>query len=72
MTMDEYEAMRRIAASERESVGAREAEVKPKRKPSSYNRAYAREYRKLRAAHPRMSHAAITKKAHRAVKRSKK
>ena len=43
--------------------------VKRTRKPSAYNKRYAKEYRRLRKKHPRMSFAALSKKTHKALKR---
>jgi len=40
-----------------------------KRGPSAYNKKYAAAYKKLKKAHPRMSFAALAKKAHKAVKK---
>jgi len=46
--------------------------AKKKRAPSAYNKAYARNYAKLKKKHPRTSFAGLAKKAHRATKRSRK
>jgi len=53
---------------------ARRAYEKPrkaavKRGPSAYNKKYARAYKALKKKHPRMSFAALAKKAHKAVKK---
>lgn len=71
LTLDEYEALKRLVSSERESEGASAVMRKQpkKRKVSKYNRTYAKEYRIHRAKHPRMSHAQITKLAHKATKK---
>jgi len=42
---------------------------KVKRAPSAYNKRYAKEYKKLKKAHPRSSFAALAKKAHKASRR---
>lgn len=42
---------------------------KVKRKASAYNKKYAAAYKKLKKKHPRMSFAALAKKAHRMVKK---
>jgi len=42
---------------------------KKKRGPSAYNKKYAAAYKKLKKKHPRMSFAALAKKAHRMVKK---
>jgi len=49
LTLDEYEALRALIGSERESEGAMEqaAAAKPKRKPTAANRAYSRAFKKL-------------------------
>jgi len=48
LTLDEYEALRALIGSERESEGAiEEAKEKPKRKPSAANRAYSKAFKKL-------------------------
>jgi len=48
LTLDEYEALRSLISSERESEGAElTAEEKPKRKPSSANKAYSRAFKKV-------------------------
>ena len=50
LTLDEYEALRALIGSERESEGAIEearVEDKPKRKPTAANRAYSRAFKKL-------------------------
>jgi hypothetical protein len=45
--------------------------VKRTRKPSAYNRKYAKEYKLLRKKHPRMSFSALSKKTHKALRRKK-
>jgi len=48
LTLDEYEALRALIGSERESEGAVEvATAKPKRKPTAANRAYSRAFKKV-------------------------
>lgn len=48
LTLDEYEALRSLIGSERESEGAVEAVVeKPKRKITAANRAYSRAFKKI-------------------------
>jgi len=44
---------------------------KVKRKPSAYNKRYAKAFRKLKRAHPRTSFARLAKKAHRLARRKK-
>ncbi len=49
MTLEEYEALRRLITSERESEGAmEEAKAKPKRKANAYNRKYAAAFKKVK------------------------
>lgn len=45
--------------------------TKRTRKPSAYNRRYAKEYKRLRAKHPRLSFAALSKRTHKALRRKK-
>ena len=49
LTLDEYEALRSLIGSERESEGAIEevATAKPKRKPTAYNRAYSKAFKSI-------------------------
>jgi hypothetical protein len=47
----------------------RQEREKKKRGPSAYNKRYAAEYKKLKKKHPRMSFAALAKKAHKAARR---
>jgi len=85
LTLEEYEALRsRLAGMDPVTMGltlAREGQTFPptspepakkKRKVSKYNRQYAKEYRIHREKHPRMSHAQITKLAHKATKKALK
>ena len=49
LTLDEYEALRALIGSERESEGAVEAAVvKVKRKPTAYNKAYSKAFGKVK------------------------
>ena len=77
MTLEEYEALRSLISSERESEGAslanREMAQKPKkRKKSKYQRELGRQLKKLKAKHPRTKITALMKRAHRATKRALK
>lgn len=58
LTLDEYEALRSLIGSERESEGAieeaREAD-KPKRKPTAANRAYSKAFKKLKSKYMKKS-----------------
>ena len=65
MTLDEYEALRRLISSERESEGAHEeAVVKKKIKKSPYRKELTRQQKYVEKNHPRMDFAAKAKKAH--------
>jgi len=48
---------------------ARKAYEKVKRGPSAYNKKYAKAYKALKKKHPRMTFAALAKKAHKVVKK---
>ena len=50
LTLDEYEALRALIGSERESEGAIEevASAKPKRKASKANKEYAKAFQKVK------------------------
>ena len=74
MTLEEYEALRRLITSERESEGASEkARLKPKkRKVSKYSREFGRQLKKLKAAHPRTRVTQLMKRAHRATRKALK
>lgn len=43
--------------------------IKRRRKPSAYNKEYAKVYKSLKKKHPRTSFASLAKKAHRETKR---
>ena len=45
---------------------------KRKRKRSDYNKEYGRQYKRLKAKHPRMSFGALSKKAHAATRKAMK
>jgi hypothetical protein len=70
MTLEEYEALRRLIGSERESEGAklvldgRSPRTKKKRKVSAYQKKYGEMYKSLKKKHPRMKFGALSKKAH--------
>ncbi len=67
MTLDEYEALRRLIGSERESEGAHEEAVPTKKKPmkkSPYRKELTRQQKYVEKNHPRMDFAAKAKKAH--------
>lgn len=67
MTLEEYEALRRLIGSERESEGAslsQRTPTKAKRKVSAYQKKYGQMYKKLKRKHPRMKFGVLSKKAH--------
>ena len=71
MTLDEYEALRRLIASERESEGAmEEAKVadKPKRKVSQYQKDVGRH---MKALKKRKFRGNVMKAAHKLAKKDK-
>ena len=80
MTLEEYEALRSLISSERESEGAsladREMQVsqdKPKkRKRSKYSRELGRQLKMLKKKHPRTAVTALMKRAHRATRKALK
>jgi len=50
---------------------AYEKPTKRKRAPSAYNKRYSAEYKRQKKKHPRSSFAALSKKTHKALRRSK-
>lgn len=77
MTLEEYEALRSLISSERESEGAsladREMEQKPKkRKMGKYKRELGRQLKMLKKKHPRTKITALMKRAHRATRKALK
>jgi len=77
MTLEEYEALRSLISSERESEGAsladRKMDEKPKpRKRSKYNRELSRQLKMLKVKHPRTKITALMKRAHRATRKALK
>ena len=74
MTLEEYEALRSLISSERESEGAsladRELVTKPKRrKKSKYQKELGRQLKMLKKKHPRTKITALMKRAHRATRK---
>ena len=56
LTLDEYEALRSLIGSERESEGAIEAaKAKPKRKATAYNKAYSAAFKKVENRYKKLS-----------------
>lgn len=79
MTLEEYEALRSLISSERESEGAMLADRemdqmdKPKkRKRSNYNRELSKQLKMLKAKHPRTAITKLMKRAHKATKKALK
>ena len=73
MTLEEYEALRRLITSERESEGAElaaEEPMKKKRKVSKYQREFGRQMKKLKASHPRTKVTALMSKGHSATRKA--
>ena len=66
LTLDEYEALRRLITSERESEGAHEATVEKKKpmKKSPYRKELTRCQKECIKLHPRMSFKQRSVKAH--------
>ena len=80
MTLEEYEALRSLISSERESEGASLADremnpvaTKPKkRKRSKYQAELGRQLKMLKKKHPRTKITALMKRAHRATRKALK
>ena len=73
LTLEEYEALRRLITSERESEGAEEASRDPpkkKRKVSRYQKEFGRQMKKLKAAHPRTKVTALMARGHSAARKA--
>lgn len=72
LTLEEYEALRRMIGSERESEGAELAaeEPKKKRKVSKYQREFGRQMKKLKAAHPRTPVTKLMSRGHSATRKA--
>jgi len=72
LTLEEYEALRRLIGSERESEGAEEAAtpVKKKRKVSRYQKEFGKQMKKLKAAHPRTKVTQLMSRGHTATRKA--
>ena len=75
LTLEEYEALRRLIGSERESEGAHEDAVtsrsqKKKRKVSKYQREFGKQMKKLKAAHPRTKQTQLMARGHTATRKA--
>lgn len=79
MTLEEYEALRSLISSERESEGAKleasiqdKTKLQKKRRRSKYSRELGRQLKMLKKKHPRTAVTALMKRAHRATRRALK
>lgn len=76
MTLEEYEALRSLISSERESEGAsladREMKKPKKRKKSKYQKELGRQLKMLKKKHPRTAITRLMKRAHSATKKALK
>ena len=73
LTLEEYEALRRLITSERESEGAELATADPpkkKRKVSRYQKEFGRQMKKLKALHPRTKVTALMARGHSATRKA--
>jgi len=72
LTLEEYEALRRLIGSERESEGAHEvtAVTKKKRKVSKYQREFGKQMKKLKASHPRTKVTQLMARGHTATRKA--
>lgn len=72
LTLEEYEAMRRLITSERESEGAHEeaVQVKKKRKVSRYQKEFGRQMKMLKKQHPRTKVTQLMSRGHTATRKS--
>jgi len=67
LTLEEYEALRSLISSERESEGATLAQAPPKkkrRKVSRYSREFGRQLKALKRKHPRSKMSSLMSQAH--------
>jgi len=66
LTLEEYEALRSLISSERESEGATlsQAPKKKKRKVSKYSREFGRQLKALKKKHPRSKIGSLMSQAH--------
>jgi len=75
LTLEEYEALRSLISSERESEGATLAETLPKkkkRKVSKYSREFGRQLRALKKKHPRSKISGLMGRAHKLTRKALK
>jgi len=74
LTLEEYEALRSLISSERESEGAIEAAApkKKRKKVSKYSREFGIQLKKLIKKHPRTKVTKLMSQAHRNTKKAMK
>jgi len=74
LTLEEYEALRSLIGSERESEGAIEAAApkKKRKKVSKYSREFGIQLKKLVKKHPRTKVTKLMSQAHRNTKKALK
>jgi len=75
LTLEEYEALRSLISSERESEGAILAAApakKKKRKVSKYSREFGRQLKALKRKHPRSKMSSLMSQAHVKTRRALK
>jgi len=75
LTLEEYEALRSMISSERESEGAtleHKLKKKVKKKVSKYSKEFGIQLKKLIKKHPRTKVTQLMSQAHRATKKSMK
>jgi len=76
LTLEEYEALKSLISSERESEGATLAEAplekKKRKKVSKYGKEFGKQLKMLIKKHPRSKVTALMSKAHRATKKEMK
>jgi len=74
LTLEEYEALRSLISSERESEGATlsQAPKKKRRKVSKYSREFGRQLKALKRKHPRSKIGSLMSQAHVKTRRAMK
>jgi len=75
LTLEEYEALRSLISSERESEGATLAQAPPKkkrRKVSKYSKEFGRQMKALKRKHPRSKMSSLMSQAHVKTRRAMK
>jgi len=73
LTLEEYEDLRSLISSERESEGAHEqavVEKKKKRKVSKYQREFGKQMKKLKKAHPKTKVTQLMARGHTAARKA--